>query len=124
LTGRIVDEADILPGSTRGEIEAKLVALEAKSTDQLVVVTLQSLRGRTIEDYGIALGRHWKLAQLSQLGEKSQLYQRGDGESLHYTTLARGRTALPGAVIRGGGCGGRTSLSCWTRIFCSAVSSV
>jgi uncharacterized protein len=63
LTGRIVDEADILPGSTRGEIEAKLVALEAKSADQLVVVTLQSLRGRTIEDYGIALGRHWKLGQ-------------------------------------------------------------
>jgi methyl-accepting chemotaxis protein len=51
------------------------------------------------------------LAQLSQLGEKSQQYQRGHSESLHYTALAGARAALPGAVMRGGGCGGRSSLS-------------
>ena len=64
------------------------------------------------------------LAQLSQLDEKSQQYQRGHSESLHYTALAGAGTALPGTVMRGGGCGGRSSLSCRTSIFCSAVSSV
>src|SRR6266481_5885970 len=40
--------------------------------------------------------------------QKSQRYQRGDSESLHYATLAGARTALPGAVMRGGGCCGRS----------------
>ena len=64
------------------------------------------------------------LAQLSQLGEKSQQYQRTHSESRHYATVAGARTVLPGAVMRGGGCGGRSSLSCRTSTFCSAVSSV
>ena len=34
-------------------------ALEDKSSDQLVVVTLPSLQGYTIEDFGYQLGRHW-----------------------------------------------------------------
>src|SRR5580692_7203120 len=64
------------------------------------------------------------LTQLSQLGEKSQQYQRTHSESRHYATVAGARTVLPGAVMRGGGCGGRSSLSCRTSTFCSAVSSV
>ena len=68
-------------------------------------------------------GKLGVLAQLSQLGEKSQQYQRTHSESRHYATVAGARTVLPGAV-RGGGCGGRSSLSCRTSTFCSAVSSV
>src|ERR1700724_2129173 len=64
------------------------------------------------------------LTQLSQLGEKSQQYQRTHGESLHYATLAGARTALPGAEVRGGRCRWRASLNCWNSIVCSAVSAV
>lgn len=63
LTGRVVDEAGILDAATRTALDHKLAALEAKSTDQLVVVTLKSLRGTTIEDYGYQLGRHWQIGQ-------------------------------------------------------------
>jgi uncharacterized protein len=63
LTGRVIDEADILSTSARSELAEKLAALEAKSTDQLVVVTLANLRGQTIEEYGVALGRHWRIGQ-------------------------------------------------------------
>ena len=63
LSGRVVDEAGILAPATRDAITAKLAALEAKTTDQLVVVTLKSLQGTSIEDFGVQLGRAWKIGQ-------------------------------------------------------------
>ena len=63
LTGRVVDEAGLLDAAKRAEIEAKLAALEAKTTDQFVVVTIRSLQGRTIEEYGYRLGRSWGIGQ-------------------------------------------------------------
>jgi uncharacterized protein len=59
LTGRIVDNAQLLSPDDRAALNAELKALEDKSSDQLVVVTLPSLQGYTIEDYGYQLGRHW-----------------------------------------------------------------
>jgi uncharacterized protein len=59
LTGRIVDNAQLLSPADRTALDAELKALEDKSSDQLVVVTLPSLQGYTIEDYGYQLGRHW-----------------------------------------------------------------
>lgn len=63
LTGRIVDEAGLVKYDDRKAIEADLAALEAKSTDQIVVVTLKSLQGYPIEDYGYQLGRKWGIGQ-------------------------------------------------------------
>src|SRR5581483_11099168 len=63
LTGRVVDEANILDAAQRAALIQKLAELEAKSTDQLVVVTLKSLQGTSIEDYGYQLGRHWQIGQ-------------------------------------------------------------
>jgi uncharacterized protein len=63
LSGRVVDEANILDAATRTALTDKLAALEAKSTDQLVVVTLKSLQGTSIEDFGVELGRRWKIGQ-------------------------------------------------------------
>lgn len=63
LTGRVVDEADILDAGTRAALAQTSSDLEAKSTDQLVIVTLRNLRGTSIEDYGYQLGRAWKIGQ-------------------------------------------------------------
>lgn len=63
LTGRIVDEAHLLSPEAETALDAKLAALEARTTDQLVVVTLTSLQDREIEDYGYQLGRAWGLGQ-------------------------------------------------------------
>jgi uncharacterized protein len=63
LTGRVVDEADIIPPAVETEIASKLAALEAKTTDQLVVATLPSLQGYDIADFGYQLGRHWAIGQ-------------------------------------------------------------
>jgi len=63
LTGRVVDEAQILDAATRAALTRKLADLETRTTDQLVVVTLRSLQGLTIEDYGVRLGRQWQIGQ-------------------------------------------------------------
>ena len=63
LTGRVVDDAGILDANARAALEKLSADLEAKSSDQLVVVTLKSLQGTSIEDYGYQLGRHWQIGQ-------------------------------------------------------------
>jgi len=63
LTGRVVDEANVLDAAARSELTDKLAALEAKTSDQLVVVTLKSLQGTSIEDFGVQLGRRWQIGQ-------------------------------------------------------------
>jgi len=66
LSGRVVDEANVLDPATRAALDQKLAAFETKSGDQVVVVTLKSLQGTSIEDYGYQLGRRW------QIGEKGK----------------------------------------------------
>ncbi|NJM55015.1 MAG: hypothetical protein HC841_03020 [Verrucomicrobiae bacterium] len=63
LTGRVVDGAGLLSADVRTALEAELAAIEAKSTDQVVVVTVPSLQGYAIEEFGVALGRKWGIGQ-------------------------------------------------------------
>ncbi len=63
LTGRVVDDAHVLSPQVQADLTAKLAALEAKTGDQLVVVTLPTLQGYPIEDYGYQLGRAWGIGQ-------------------------------------------------------------
>ncbi|WP_205800038.1 TPM domain-containing protein [Microvirga terricola] len=63
LTGRVVDAANILKPEQRVTLEAKLKAYEDKTSDQVVVATVPSLEGTTIEDYGNRLFRQWQLGQ-------------------------------------------------------------
>jgi len=63
LSGRVVDEAGLLPAAERQSLENTLAAHEQATTNQVVVVTLNSLQGTTIEDFGYQLGRHWGIGQ-------------------------------------------------------------
>jgi uncharacterized protein len=63
LTGRIVDNAALLNASDKSRLESLLARQESGTTDQVVVVTLKSLQGTTIEDFGYQLGRHWGIGQ-------------------------------------------------------------
>ncbi len=63
LTGRVVDEAGILSSSTKLKLTKLIKNLEQNSTNQLVVVTLKSLQGADIAEYGYQLGRHWGIGQ-------------------------------------------------------------
>ena len=63
LTGRVVDEADLLDTKTERRLAALLEAHEAETTNQVVVVTLPTLQDRTIEHFGRELGNHWGIGQ-------------------------------------------------------------
>ena len=63
LTGQIVDAANLITPEDEAAILADLKALEGTSTDQVAVVTVPSLEGYPIEDYGIGLARQWQIGQ-------------------------------------------------------------
>lgn len=63
LSGRVVDQAGLLDDATRSQLEQMLKAHEQATGEQVVVVTLASLQGQAIEDYGYQLGRHWGIGQ-------------------------------------------------------------
>jgi len=60
---RVVDNAHILTPATTAALNDKLAALEQGTSRQLVVVTLPSLQGYDISDYGYQLGRAWGIGQ-------------------------------------------------------------
>lgn len=63
LTGRVVDEAELVSPAAEAELTARLAALERDTSDQLVVVTVPSLDGEAIEDLGLRLGNGWGIGQ-------------------------------------------------------------
>jgi uncharacterized protein len=63
LTGRVVDDAGVLSAATQAQLTDMLAAHERATGEQVVVVTLDSLQGYTIEDYGYQLGRYWGIGQ-------------------------------------------------------------
>jgi uncharacterized protein len=69
LTGRVVDDANVLPPDVEQRLTQKLEALDTQSQRQVVVATVPDLQGLEISDYGYQLGRAWGI------GDK----QRNDG---------------------------------------------
>jgi uncharacterized protein len=63
LTGRVVDQANVMSAESRSDVEAKSKALEDNSGIQLVVATVKSLQGSDVETYANELFRFWKLGE-------------------------------------------------------------
>ncbi|MEN8221760.1 MAG: TPM domain-containing protein [Acidobacteriota bacterium] len=65
LIGRVSDYAEILDPSQERTIEMLLEDLENKTSAQVVLLTIKSLDGDTIEDYSIRLTeqKDWKIGQ-------------------------------------------------------------
>jgi len=63
LSGRVVDEADILPPEVEQRIDSALAEHEGATSNQVVVVTVNDLQGYAIEEYGVGLGRAWGIGQ-------------------------------------------------------------
>ncbi|HEX6550532.1 MAG TPA: TPM domain-containing protein [Gammaproteobacteria bacterium] len=63
LSGPVVDTAHLLPADVNAALSQKLADYARRSGTQLVVVTLPTLNGYDIADYGYQLGRHWGIGQ-------------------------------------------------------------
>ncbi len=66
LTGDVVDEANVLSPATEMVLTRELADLRHKTGHRLVVVTVASLQGREIADYGIRLFRTWKVGRAGE----------------------------------------------------------
>ena len=63
LTGRVTDEARLLSPAVARDVDGRLARLEATTGHQFVVLTVPSLRGQRIEDFGIRVGRTWGIGR-------------------------------------------------------------
>jgi len=105
LTGRVVDRADLLTASQEGVLTRELAALEQRTGDHVVIVTLSSIGGRPIQAYGRALFDHWALGEhgilvLVVLYDNQVRFEIGSGLSEIVTDAAAqriiDRDLLPG----------------------------
>jgi uncharacterized protein len=63
LSGRVVDEAEILSPAARERLVATSKAHEDRTTNQVVVLTVPSIGGESIEEYANRVFNTWKLGQ-------------------------------------------------------------
>lgn len=63
LTGRVVDNAHIIADSTFKSLENQLKAHEDATTNQIVILTVPSLEGESIEDFANKVFNVWKLGK-------------------------------------------------------------
>ena len=63
LTGRVVDAANLLDDAAERSLTERLAKLETETTDQMVVVTVPSLDGQTIDKYSLDLANRWKIGR-------------------------------------------------------------
>ncbi len=59
----VVDAAGVIPDEAEAALAARLVAWNRETGHQLVVVTIPTLEGYEIQDYGYRLLRHWRLGR-------------------------------------------------------------
>ena len=63
LSGRIVDNAEILGAETKRKLTEQLKAHEAETTNQIAVLTVRSLEGESVESYAEQVFNTWKLGR-------------------------------------------------------------
>jgi len=66
LTGRIVDNAEILSPAAREQLDRKLAAHETATSNQVVVLTVASLDGESIEGFATRVFDEWKIGKKGQ----------------------------------------------------------
>ena len=78
LSGRVNDQAGIIPEATRQQIEDKLKAYEAESGAQVAVLTVDSLEGDSLEEYCLRVASTWRLGQKGKDNGVLFLVAKGD----------------------------------------------
>jgi uncharacterized protein len=66
LTGRVVDNANMLSPIAEQRLTSELQRLETQTGRQMVVATVPDLQGYEIEEYGYQLGRAWGIGRKGQ----------------------------------------------------------
>ena len=63
LKGRVNDYAGLLSGATISQLDTVLVNLESTDSTQIVVLTIPSLDGDSLEDFSLRVAEKWKVGR-------------------------------------------------------------
>ena len=63
LSGRVNDTAGMLSAGIRQQLESELAAFEKAESTQVVLLTVTSLEGEPIEQYGIRVAEAWRIGR-------------------------------------------------------------
>jgi uncharacterized protein len=61
FSGPVVDLAQVLTSKERAQLEARLIAYQKASGNQIAIVTRSDLEGEPVEDFAYRVFREWKL---------------------------------------------------------------
>ena len=78
LRGRVNDDADLLSTAAEARIESILDALETDTGAQLVVLSIDSLEGESLEEYSLRVAETWKLGRADEDDGALLLISKGD----------------------------------------------
>lgn len=78
LTGHVNDDAHILSPQTRLRLEQALTDFERSDSTQIVVLTIPSLQGDSLEDYSIRVAQSWGIGQKGKDNGALLLVDRDD----------------------------------------------
>jgi uncharacterized protein len=70
--GMVNDFANVIPAEQAARIESLAGFVRARSTGEIVVVTLSDLGGRDVAETALRIGREWKVGSNAQIGEAAR----------------------------------------------------
>ena len=100
LTGYVNDYAGMISPQAKAEIEKKLAEFERTDSTQVVILTVPSLEGDPIDDFGIRVADAWKIGQkekdngvifIVSKGDRKTRIEVGQGLEGKLTDLMAGR---------------------------------
>jgi uncharacterized protein len=100
LTGYVNDYAGMISPQAKAEIENELAEFERTDSTQIVILTVPSLEGDPIEDFGIRVADAWKIGQkgkdngvifIVSKGDRKTRIEVGQGLEGKLTDLMAGR---------------------------------
>ncbi|XSC52657.1 MAG: TPM domain-containing protein [Solidesulfovibrio sp. DCME] len=102
LTGRVVDNAHLLSPQAASALDARLAEFERTDSTQVVVLTIPSLEGESLEEYAIKVAQAWGIGQKGKDNGALLLVSKGDRKvriEVGYGLEGRLTDALSGRII-------------------------
>ncbi len=102
LTGRVVDNAHLLSPQAASALDARLAEFERTDSTQVVVLTIPSLEGESLEEYAIKVAQAWGIGQKGRDNGALLLVSKGDRKvriEVGYGLEGRLTDALSGRII-------------------------
>ena len=70
--GMVNDFANVIPAEQAARIEGLAAYVRARSTGEIVIVTLSDLGGRGADETALRIGREWKVGSNAEIGQAAR----------------------------------------------------